>query len=89
MTKPPLSRCKSGGFLWKTVSPAESAFLGYLTGVGKQWFSIDDAYAAFPDKSEGAVRFMLMRMLDKGLLIKVSKKVYWVVPFDQDAVAPG
>ena len=69
----------------KSVSPAESAFLGYLTGVGKQWFSIDDAYAAFPNKSEGAVRFMLMRMLDKGLLIKVSKKVYWVVPFDQDA----
>lgn len=69
----------------KTVSPAESAFLVYLTEEGKQWFSIEDAYSAFPDKSEGAVRFMLMRMLDKGLLIKVSKKVYWVVPFDQDA----
>ena len=63
----------------------ESAFLSYLTGEGKQWFSIEDAYSAFPDKSEGAVRFMLMRMLDKGLLIKVSKKVYWVVPFDQNA----
>ena len=69
----------------KTVSPAESGFLGYLTWEGKQWFSIEDAYAAFPDKSEGAVRFMLMRMLEKGLLFKVSKKVYWVVPFDQDA----
>ena len=69
----------------KTVSPAESAFLGYLTGEGKQWFSIEDAYGAFQDKSEGAVRFMLMRMLEKGLLIKVSKKAYWVVPFDQNA----
>ena len=28
---------------------------------------------------------MLMRMLEKGLLIKVSKKEYWVVPFDQNA----
>ena len=28
---------------------------------------------------------MLMRMLDKGLLTKVSKKVYLVEPFDQDA----
>ena len=69
----------------KTVSPAESAFLGYLAEEGKAWFSIEDAYGAFPDKSEGAVRFMLMRMLEKGLLIKVSKKAYWVVPFDQNA----
>lgn len=63
----------------------ESAFLGYLAEEGKAWFSIEDAYGAFPDKSEGAVRFMLMRMLEKGLLIKVSKKAYWVVPFDQNA----
>lgn len=38
----------------KTIFPAESAFLSYLTGEGKQWFSIEDAYAAFPDKSAGA-----------------------------------
>ena len=69
----------------KTVSPVESAFLAYLADEGKVWFSIEDAYGAFPDKSEGAVRFMLMRMLEKGLLIKVSKKAYWVVPFDQNA----
>lgn len=69
----------------KTVSPVESAFLGYLAEEGKAWFSIEDAYGAFPEKSDGAVRFMLMRMLEKGLLIKVSKKAYWVVPFDQNA----
>ena len=69
----------------KTVSAAEAAFLGYLAEEGKSWFRIEDAYGTFPNKSEGAVRFMLMRMLDKGLLIKVSKKAYWVVPFGQDA----
>ena len=69
----------------KSISPAEGAFLSYLAENGKEWFSIEEAYEAFPDKSEGAVRFMLMRMLEKGLLIKVSKKVYWVVPFDQKA----
>lgn len=69
----------------KTISSTEGAFLGYLTDVGKSWFRIEDAYGAFPNKSEGAVRFMLMRMLDKGLLIKVSKKAYWVVPFGQNA----
>lgn len=70
----------------KTVSPVESSFLGYLAEEGKAWFSIEEAYGAFPDKAEGAVRFMLMRMLKKGLLIKVSRKAYWVVPFDQNAV---
>ena len=69
----------------KAISATEAAFLGYLTEEGKSWFRIEDAYGAFPNKSEGAVRFMLMRMLDKGLLIKVSKKTYWVVPFGQDA----
>lgn len=69
----------------KAISTTEAAFLGYLTEVGKSWFRIEDAYGAFPNKSGGAVRFMLMRMLDKGLLIKVSKKAYWVVPFGQDA----
>lgn len=70
----------------KTVTSVESVFLGYLAEEGKAWFSIKDAYGAFPEKSEGAVRFMLMRMLEKGLLIKVSKNTYWVVPFDQNAV---
>lgn len=69
----------------KSISTTEAAFLGYLTVEGKSWFRIEDAYGAFPNKSKGAVRFMLMRMLDKGLLIKVSKKAYWVVPFGQDA----
>lgn len=69
----------------KTISPTEAAFFGYLAEEGKSWFRIEDAYGAFPNKSEGAVRFMLMRMLDKGWLIKVSKKAYWVVPFDHDA----
>lgn len=69
----------------KAISATAAAFLGYLTEEGKSWFRIEDAYGAFPNKSEGAVRFMLMRMLDKGLLIKVSKKTYWVVPFGQDA----
>lgn len=69
----------------KTVSQMESDFLGYLAAEGKSWFSIEDAYEAFPHKSEGTVRFMLMRMLKKGLLVKVSKKVYWVVPFYQNA----
>ena len=69
----------------KSISATEASFLGYLAEEGKSWFRIEDAYGAFTNKSEGAVRFMLMRMLDKGLLMKVSKKVYWVVPFDQDA----
>ena len=69
----------------KTVSSSESALLGLLAEEGKQWFTIEEAYAAFPDKSEGAVRFILKRMLDKGLLIKISRKVYWTVPFDQEA----
>ena len=60
----------------KTISSSESALLGFLAEEGKQWFTIEVAYAAFPDKSEEAVRFMLKRMLDKGLLIKISRKVY-------------
>ena len=28
----------------------ESAFLDYLAEEGKAWFSIEDAYGAFPDK---------------------------------------
>lgn len=32
------------------------------------------------------VIFLLKRMLDKGLLIKVSKNVYWVMPFGQDSI---
>ena len=43
----------------KTVSSSESALLGLLAEEGKQWFTIEEAYAAFPDKSEEAVRFML------------------------------
>ena len=69
----------------KSISLTEGAFLSFLAEDGKAWFSIEDAYGAFPEKSKELVRYMLMRMLEKGLLFKVSKKVYWVVPFDQDA----
>lgn len=68
-----------------TISSNESAFLRYLSEEGKSWFRTEDAYNAFPEKKDAAVRFMLKRMLDKGLLIKVSKNVYWVVPFGQDS----
>lgn len=70
----------------KTISAKESKFLELLNDEDKAWFNMEEAYSLLEGQTEGAVRFMLKRMVDKGLLTKFGKSLFWIVPFDADAV---
>lgn len=69
----------------KTISPFEGYLLEKMSGDGRSWFNVGQAYKIFPDKENGAVRNLLKRMADKGLIMVIGKGLYWIIPFEQDA----
>ncbi len=68
----------------KTVSPFEGYLLNKMSEGGQSWFDVGQAYEIFPDKEKGAVRNLLKRMADKGLIMVIGKGLYWIIPFEQE-----
>ena len=68
----------------KTVSRTSSILLDNLHKANRSFFSISDACTIFHNKSGGAVRKKLKEMVDNGLLMRIQKGHYHVIPFDQD-----
>jgi predicted transcriptional regulator of viral defense system len=71
----------------KNVSATSSKILAHFIANGKAWFTVAEAYACFPEMSEGQARGQLKRMADEGLLMRVRDGVYYIIPYEQDAVA--
>ena len=69
----------------KSISSTEGLFLNRLNEMGKNWFCLEDACIIMKEKKRGTVCVMINKMVGKGLLMKIRKEYYWVVPFEQDA----
>ena len=69
----------------KTVSASYSKLLEQLKREGTSFFSTQDVLKLLPDLSYGAVREMLRKMVNKGLLLRIEGGLYNVIPFEQDS----
>src|SRR5476649_481025 len=69
----------------KNISFQSNLLLQYFLSKDKHCFSYDEAFKALKDSSVGAVKQLLSDMTRRGLLMRVKKEAYYIVPFEQDA----
>jgi len=71
----------------KIIAALSGKILSAINAKNRTWFTLQEAYAFFPDLSREALRLQLKRMVDNGLLFRVKDGVYYVIPFEQDSLA--
>lgn len=69
----------------KYISTQSSRILSYFNEKGKHCFDNSMAYKALPGSTSGAVRELLSDMTKRGLLMRLKKGVYYIIPYEQNA----
>ena len=70
---------------YKHITPASASVLASLSGEGRRWFTMSQAYELCPDTNPVALRSQIKRMCDAGLLLRLKKDTYWVIPYEMDS----
>jgi predicted transcriptional regulator of viral defense system len=69
----------------KNISFRSNTLLQHFLSVDKLCFSYDEAYKVLNDSSDSAVKELLRDIIRRGLLMRVKKGIYYIIPFEQDA----
>lgn len=70
---------------YKFISTQSGELLAYFNERGKFCFDYVEAFEALPDSKEGTVRELLSDMTRRGLLMRLKRGVYYIIPYEQDA----
>lgn len=70
---------------YKYISKQSNELLSYFNDQDKKCFSYSEAKKALPFSKEGAVKQLLSDMTKRGLLMRLKKGLYYVIPYEQDA----
>lgn len=68
----------------KYISKQSNKLLTYFNKQDKHCFDHSLAQKALPKSNEGAVRELLRDMTRRGLLMRVKRGLYYVIPYEQD-----
>lgn len=69
----------------KHISTQSNKLLSFLLKQNRNCFDFYTACQALPDSKSGAVRELLSDMTKRGLLMRVKKGVYFIIPFGHNA----
>lgn len=69
----------------KFISTQSGELLAYFNNQGKSCFDYADAFQALPDSKEGALLELLSDMTRRGLLMRLKRGVYYIIPYERDA----
>jgi len=69
----------------KHISTQSGSLLAYFREKDRDRFAYQEAFAALPDSKEGAVRELLSDMTRRGLLLRLRKGAYQIIPFEEDS----
>jgi len=69
----------------KNISKQSGQLLSYFIEQDRDRFTYREAFAALPDSKEGAIRELLSDMTRRGLLFRLRRGVYQIIPYEQDA----
>lgn len=69
----------------KLISTQSSQLLSYFNRQNRNCFDYSLAYTALPDSKPGAVRELLSDMTKRGLLMRLKKGTYCIIPYEQNA----
>ena len=69
----------------KYISTQSSKLLSYFNGQSKDCFNYYEASKAMPQSGESALRELLSDMAKRGLLMRVKRGLYYIIPYEQEA----
>ncbi len=69
----------------KLISTQSSKILTFFNEKGKDWFDYSEAKQALPASSDSALKQLLSDMVRRGLLMRLKKGLYYVIPYEEDA----
>lgn len=69
----------------KYISRQSNALLSYFNELDKNCFTFSEAKIALPYSGEGAIKQLLSDMSKRGLLMRLKKGLYYVIPYEQAA----
>ena len=68
----------------KNISRQSSELLSYFNQKDRSCFSFPEAFEALPCSSVTAVKQLLSNMAQRGLLMRIQKGVYYIIPYERD-----
>jgi len=69
----------------KYIGVASQKLLSYFNQRNQVWFKLAEAFDALPTASESAILELVTDMAKRGLLMRIKKGVYYVIPYEADA----
>jgi len=71
----------------KYISRQSNKLLSHFNEQDKKCFTLSEAKIALPYSGEGAIKQLLSDMSKRGLLMRLKKGLYYVIPYEQNAEA--
>jgi predicted transcriptional regulator of viral defense system len=68
----------------KYISKQSNKILTYFIEQGRLCFDYELAKKALPGSNDGALRELLSKMTRRGLLLRVKRGLYYIIPYEQD-----
>jgi predicted transcriptional regulator of viral defense system len=69
----------------KYISTQSNAILTHFNKMSKACFDYSEAQAALPNSSDSALKELLSDMVKRGLLMRLKKGLYYIIPYEQEA----
>ena len=69
----------------KNISTQSNRILTFFNQIGKDCFVYAEATSALPQSSSSALKELLSDMVKRGLLMRLKKGLYYIIPFEKDA----
>ncbi|KKL78634.1 hypothetical protein LCGC14_2022870, partial [marine sediment metagenome] len=69
----------------KFISTQSNEILTYFNQMTKDCFDYSEAATALPNSSESALKELLSDMVKRGLLMRLKKGLYYIIPYEQEA----
>jgi len=69
----------------KLISTQPSEILAHFNQMGQDCFDYSEAQLALPNSSSNALKELLSVMVKRGLLMRLKKGLYYIIPYEKDA----
>ncbi len=69
----------------KLISRQSNKVLTHFNQMNQDCFDFSEAQAAMPDSSQSALKELLSDMVKRGLLMRLKKGLYYIIPYEQEA----
>lgn len=69
----------------KLISTQSNKILTFFNQMDKNCFDYSEAMTALPNSNESALRELLSDMVKRGLLMRLKKGLYYIIPYEQES----